>query len=205
MSPSLFRKRLRVLAGLPAAGGHPSGVVWERPYLCLIYLLDVGLLSFFFFFKWRSCSASFLLCFRGNCALCSGGLAVSAGAGEFRLIPHGHPETHLAQFYFKLECYLPFNSGLIFLYGFTSPINTSLGWKKINLFKLLALPRYLTRQHCHLVVQTYWGHHLWSGSWGLRGMPGKCMLIVMPESHQGHNTLAEQTHADFPLENPKLL
>ena len=50
MSPSLFRKRLRVLAGLPAAGGHPSGVVWERPYLCLIYLLDVGLLSFFFFF-----------------------------------------------------------------------------------------------------------------------------------------------------------
>ena len=148
---------LHMLVGLPGAGFHTKSVVLERPHLCLIYLLDVGLLSFFL---GRSCSASILLCFRGNCSLCSWGFGVSMGAGEFRLFLHCHLETHLAQFYFKLECYLPSNSDLIFLYGFISPIKNSLSQKKINFFELLALSRYLTRQHCHLVVQIYCGHHL---------------------------------------------
>ena len=68
-----------------------------RPHLCLFYLSDVVLLSW-----WRSHSASFQVFFTINWSMCSCRFGVSVGRGEFRILLHHHLEPNPSRIWLQI-------------------------------------------------------------------------------------------------------
>lgn len=115
LNPSLFREKLQILSYLWLQDATPVMRFMARLCFSLCYLYRC---SFFFLIcQMCSCHSAALRFLRGNCSMCSCGLGMSMGVGEFRIFLYYHLEPEVLFGFVHLNSTLVFRNKLCFKVG----------------------------------------------------------------------------------------